>query len=48
MTYADGSIYEGYWKKDLAHGRGRLIDVHGDVYEGEMKEGNLHGFGTYR
>jgi hypothetical protein len=28
----DGSIYEGYWKENKAHGYGRLIHADGDVY----------------
>lgn len=35
QIWADGSIYEGYWKNDRANGRGRLIHSDGDVYEGE-------------
>jgi len=30
----DGSVYEGYWKNNVAHGFGRLIHADGDVYVG--------------
>ncbi len=33
--FLDGSIYEGYWKDNMAHGNGRLIHSDGDVYEGD-------------
>ena len=43
MLYTDGSIYEGFWKADKYHGRGRTIWSSGSCYEGnwakELKEG---------
>ena len=33
--WKDGSIYEGYWLDNMAHGKGRLIHSDGDVYEGD-------------
>jgi hypothetical protein len=33
-VWIDGSRYEGYWKKDKANVRGKLIHADGDVYEG--------------
>ena len=47
QVHADGSIYEGYWKDDLAEGSGRLIHADGDVYTGEWKEDKAHGYGIY-
>lgn len=47
QIWADGSLYEGYWKHDKANGRGRLIHADGDVYEGEWKDDKAHGFGRY-
>lgn len=35
QVWCDGSKYEGYWKRDRANGKGRLIHGDGDVYEGE-------------
>lgn len=37
--WKDGSIYEGYWKENMAYGYGRLIHSDGDVYEGEWVNG---------
>ncbi len=47
QIWADGSLYEGFWKNDKANGRGRLIHADGDVYEGEWKDDKAHGFGRY-
>lgn len=47
QVWADGSLYEGYWRNDKANGRGRLIHADGDVYEGEWKDDKAHGFGRY-
>lgn len=41
------SVYEGYWEKDMANGRGRLIHADGDVYEGFWKDDKAHGKGMY-
>jgi hypothetical protein len=35
QLWKDGSVYEGYWKNNMAHGKGRLIHSDADVYEGE-------------
>ena len=45
QIWADGSLYEGYWRNDKANGRGRLIHADGDVYEGEWKDDKAHGYG---
>ena len=34
QIWKDGAKYTGYWKKDEAHGKGRIIHVNGDFYEG--------------
>ena len=47
QIWADGSLYEGYWRNDKANGRGRLIHADGDVYEGEWKDDKAHGEGQY-
>lgn len=43
QIWADGSIYEGYWKNDKANGRGRLIHADKDVYEGDWKDDKADG-----
>ena len=40
-----GTYYEGYFKDDLAHGRGRKILADGDFYEGEFVDGKACGYG---
>lgn len=45
QIWSDGSIYEGYWKRDQANGRGRLIHADGDIYNGYWKDDKAHGFG---
>ena len=47
QVWADGSLYEGYWKNDKANGKGRLIHADGDVYEGEWRDDKAHGQGKY-
>lgn len=47
QVWADGSLYEGYWRGDKANGHGRLIHADGDVYMGEWKDDKAHGFGRY-
>lgn len=32
QLWEDFSLYEGYWKNDMANGQGRLIHSDGDVY----------------
>lgn len=47
QVWADGSMYEGWWRRGKPHGQGRLIHHDGDVYEGEWKADKAHGKGTY-
>lgn len=47
QVWADGSMYEGYWKNSKANGKGRLIHADGDTYEGEWKDDKAHGYGVY-
>ena len=35
QVWHDGSIYEGFWHLNLAHGYGRFISATGDVYVGD-------------
>ena len=44
MVWTIGSLYEGYWKTDKQHGRGRLIYGNGNsYYEGTWKYGKKEG-----
>ena len=47
QIWPDGSMYEGYWKNNKAHCKGRLIHSDGDVYDGDWSEDKAHGIGTY-
>jgi len=47
QIWADGSLYEGFYKRDKAHGTGRLIHGNGDFYEGDWKYDKSHGKGIY-
>ena len=47
QIWIDKTIYIGYWKNDLANGKGKLIYPKGDYYEGEFVKGRFEGSGTY-
>ena len=42
QVWKDGSIYEGYWKDNMANGFGRLLHSDGDVYIGEWVKDKAH------
>ena len=47
LVQADGSYYDGLWRKGLRDGFGRAVDAKtGCVYEGEFKRDRFHGFGV--
>lgn len=48
QIWADGSIYEGFWKNSKANGRGRLVHADGDIYEGDWNDDKADGYGIYR
>lgn len=35
QIWPDGAKYEGYWRDNVAHGRGRFHHIDGDVYDGK-------------
>ena len=39
----DGSLYEGQWKDDKAHGYGKYTHANGATYEREWEEDKQHG-----
>lgn len=44
----DGSVYEGWWKADMANGKGRFINADDQtVYEGNFADNQMHGHGVY-
>ena len=44
---ADGSVFEGQFKRGKPHGRGRSTSADGGVYDGEWVDGAMHGHGLY-
>lgn len=40
-------MFLGYWKGNLAHGKGRFLHVDGDIYEGEWERDRANGYGVY-
>lgn len=40
--------FQGYWKKDQPHGKGKETWKDGSLYEGEYLDGVKVGFGKYR
>jgi hypothetical protein len=40
-------IYEGYWKENQRHGKGKYKWANGDTYEGEFSFDKKDGFGKY-
>lgn len=47
LIWPDGSVYEGYWKRNKANGKGRLIHADKDIYVGEWRDDKAHGKGMY-
>lgn len=37
QIWIDGSRYEGYWRRDKANIKGKLIHADGDIYEGNKQ-----------
>lgn len=42
-----GDFKEGYWRADVLHYKGRIIQLNGDVYEGDIVNGKKEGRGRY-
>ena len=45
--WQDNSYFEGEWKEDFMHGKGKMVHADGDIYEGEWAFDMAHGFGLY-
>jgi len=43
MTYNNGHVYDGEWKEDMKHGKGKMIYKNGNVYEGEWYKDHKKG-----
>lgn len=48
LIWADGSVHEGQWARNMAVGYGRLIDAEGNLYEGEWLQDQSHGTGVFQ
>ena len=35
QVWPDGAKYEGYWKNNVAEGRGTFYHIDGDIYDGK-------------
>ena len=42
------ALYEGWWKNDCKHGRGRRITDDQHMYEGNFTDGYRNGDGVYK
>jgi len=43
MTYNNGHVYDGEWKEDMKHEKGKMIYKNGNVYEGEWYKDHKKG-----
>jgi len=48
QVFKDGSLHEGFWKRDMIQGRGRAIFEDGSVYTGQWKGAKRNGSGIYQ
>ena len=47
--YSNGMLYEGTWKRDKEHGKGKLMtaDRQRIIFDGEFEKGRMQGVGVY-
>lgn len=43
--FADNSVYEGEWERNMMHGRGKYTFASGTIYEGDFYMNKYHGRG---
>ena len=36
QVWQDGTVYEGHWKDDKAHGKGRIISMENSLFNGSI------------
>jgi hypothetical protein len=46
-VWPDGTFYEGYWKDDMANGKGVFHQQDGGHYEGDFMNDKFHGYGKF-
>jgi hypothetical protein len=48
IFYTDGDVYDGEWKRDTLHGRGKHMWHDGCAFDGDWRDGKRVGQGEYR
>lgn len=46
MTFANGDVFDGYWKDNKPDGLGTFNYATGVVYSGNFKNGRFHNYGV--
>jgi hypothetical protein len=41
-------VYDGEFKADMKHGKGKYQSPHGEVYDGDYVDDKKHGYGLYK
>ena len=47
QLWTDGNKYDGYWKDDKAHGKGKFYYNNGDYFEGDWVQNVTTGYGVF-
>eukprot|EP00913_Durusdinium_trenchii_P027228 g25546.t1 len=48
QVWPDGAYYKGFWKNNMAGGKGKFKHSNGVEYIGQWRHSQAHGIGTYR
>jgi hypothetical protein len=47
ISYANGNVFIGTFRRGMRHGHGKMINADGNMYEGTWIDDNRQGGGTY-
>ena len=47
MVWASGAQYQGEWKHNQMHGKGKLVHANHEIYEGDFVGDKANGYGKY-